>query len=183
MATDGKLIDQLAVGKVLKDTRDGHLMRVMSINEAWVMLEHQRGGLTEYQAVARQYLANQLNSYGWLFRGAGTANLTIMSSDVITLHVRVRATDYANATRLYKAGALKANPLTLALLEMSAYQLINNTVDQITLLQVTSGRRYSGPVPALLADYLAGFRNGRRVFEDHEFELVLESDGQEKAGR
>src|SRR5947208_1396013 len=100
-----------------------------------------------------------------------------MVSDVITLHVRVSAADYANARRLYKAGALNANPLALALLEMSAYALINCTVDRVTLRQVTSGRCYSGPLPALLASYLEGFRSGRHVLEEHEFELVLTSDG------
>jgi hypothetical protein len=59
---------------------------------------------------------------------------------------------------------------------MSAYALVSYNVDRIALLQVTSRRRYSGPVPAVLADYLAGFRRGRRVLEDHEFELVLESE-------
>ena len=59
---------------------------------------------------------------------------------------------------------------------MSAYALVSYNVDRIALLQVTSRRRYYGPVPAVLADYLAGFRRGRRVFEDHEFELVLESE-------
>ena len=100
-----------------------------------------------------------------------------MTSDVITLHGRVSADDYTNAARLYKAGALNANPLTLALLEMSAYAVITCTVDQVTLREVFSGQRYSGRLPAVLSDYLAGFRRGVRVVEDHEFELVLESQG------
>src|ERR1700694_4871798 len=97
-----------------------------------------------------------------------------MASDVITLRFRVSAADYANATRLREAGALNANPLTLALLEMSAYAVISYAADRITLREVFSGRRYSGRVPAVLADYLMGFQAGRRVFEDHEFELVLD---------
>jgi hypothetical protein len=32
-------------------------------------------------------------------------------------------------------------------------------------------------MPAVLADYLAGFWRGVRVFEDPEFVLVLESEG------
>jgi hypothetical protein len=100
-----------------------------------------------------------------------------MTSDVITLRVQVSAADYANATRLYKAGALNASPLTLALLEMSAYAVITCTDDRVTLREVFSGRRYSGPVPAVLSDYLKGFRAGRRFLEDHEFELALESEG------
>src|SRR5258708_1200040 len=96
-----------------------------------------------------------------------------MASAVITLHFRVSAADSANATRLHKAGALNASPLTLALLEMSAYAVINCTADRITMREIFSGRRYSGPVPPLLGDYLLGFHAGRRVFEDHEFELVL----------
>jgi hypothetical protein len=100
-----------------------------------------------------------------------------MALDVITLHIRVSAADYANATRLYRAGDLNASPLTLAVLEMSAYAVITYTDDQVTLREVFSDRRYSGPVPVLLSDYLVGFRAGRRVFEDHEFELVLGSEG------
>jgi len=96
-----------------------------------------------------------------------------MASDVITLHLKVSALDYANAARLFKGGALNANPLALALLEMSAYAIITCTAEQVTLREVFSGRRYAGPVPRVLADYLAGFRSGRRVLEDHEFELVL----------
>ena len=99
-----------------------------------------------------------------------------MASPGITLSIRVSAADYADAARLLKAGNLNANPLTLALVGKSAYALANCTVDRITLLQVTSRRYYSGPIPAVLADYLAGFRRGVRVFEDHEFELVLESE-------
>ena len=100
-----------------------------------------------------------------------------MTPDVVTLHIRISAADYADATRLLRAGASNANPLTLALLGMSAYALVHSTVDRITLLQVTSGRRYSCPVPVALADYLSGFRRGLRVFEIHEFDLVLESEG------
>jgi hypothetical protein len=98
-----------------------------------------------------------------------------MTPQVITLHIQISVADYADATRLLRAGALNANPLALALLGLSAYALIHSTVDRITLLQVTSGRRYSCPVPVALADYLAGFRRGVRISEDHEFELALES--------
>jgi hypothetical protein len=65
----------------------------------------------------------------------------------------------------------------LALLEMSAYVLVGYTADRITLLQVTSRRRYSGLVPTVLAKYLANFQRGVRDSTDHEFELVLESEG------
>jgi hypothetical protein len=99
-----------------------------------------------------------------------------MTPHVITLPVRVSTADYRDATRLLKAGNLNANPLTLALLGMSAYALVSYSADRVTLLQITSQRRYSGPVPAVLADYLDGFRRGVRVLEDHEFELVLESE-------
>lgn len=99
-----------------------------------------------------------------------------MTSHGLTLHIRVSAADYADATRLLRAGNLNANPLTLALLGMSAYALISCTADRITLLQVTSRRPCSGSVPTLLAKYLADFRRGVRVLEDHEFELVLESE-------
>lgn len=99
-----------------------------------------------------------------------------MSSDVITLHLKISAADYVNATRLFKAGALNANPLTMALLEMSADAIITCTARDVRLRRVFTGRRYSGPLPSGLADYLVGFRSGRRVLEDHEFELVLESE-------
>jgi hypothetical protein len=99
-----------------------------------------------------------------------------MTSHELALRVRVSAADYADATRLLRAGSLNANPLTLALLGMSAYALISCTEDRITLLQVTSRRRYSGSVPTPLAKYLADFQRGARVLKDHEFELVLVSE-------
>src|SRR5258708_14704023 len=99
-----------------------------------------------------------------------------MISRAITLLIQVSTDDYADAARLLKAGNLNANPLTLALLGMSAYAFVNCTFERITLLQVTSRRRYSGPVPAVLADYLAGFRRGLLNHSSHEFDLVIESD-------
>lgn len=99
-----------------------------------------------------------------------------MASHAITLRIRVSVADYRDATRLLKAGNLNANPLTLALLGLSAYALLNCTADRITLLQITSGRRYTGSVSAVLAEYLADFQRGARNSEDHEFELVLESE-------
>jgi hypothetical protein len=99
-----------------------------------------------------------------------------MTSRAITLLIQVSTADYADATRLLKAGNLNANPLTLALLGNSAYAFLHCTFDRITLLQVTSRRRYSGPMPAGLADYIASFRRGLPIFKSHEFELVLESE-------
>jgi hypothetical protein len=101
-----------------------------------------------------------------------------MTSRAITLLIQVSTADYADATRLLKAGNLNANPLTLALLGNSAYAFLHCTCDRITLLQVTSRRRYSGPMPAGLADYIASFRRGLPIFKSHEFELVLESERQ-----
>ena len=100
-----------------------------------------------------------------------------MAPHAITLHIQISAADYADATRLLKAGNLNANPLTLALLGTSAYALVTCTVDRITLRQVIGGRHYSGPMPTLLAAYLAGFQRGVRVFESRQFELLLESHG------
>src|SRR6266478_701828 len=100
-----------------------------------------------------------------------------MTSHVITLRIRVSAADYADAARLLRAGNLNANPLMLALVGESAYALANCTADRITLLQVTSRRYYSGSVPTELAKYLADFQRGVRESTDHEFELVLESEG------
>src|SRR5713226_5047405 len=99
-----------------------------------------------------------------------------MATHAITLRIQVSASDYLDATRLLRAGNLNANPLTLALLGMSAYAFVNCTLERITLLQVTSRRRYSGPMPAVLAEYIAGFRRGLPIHKSHEFELVLESD-------
>ncbi len=99
-----------------------------------------------------------------------------MTSRAITLLIQVSTDDYVDAARLLKAGNLNANPLTLALLGMSAYAFVNCTLERITLLQVTSRRRYSGPMPAVRADYIAGFRRGLPIHKSHEFELVLESE-------
>jgi hypothetical protein len=43
-------------------------------------------------------------------------------------------------------------------------------------MDIATGRRYSARVPAVLAEFLAGFNRGVRVLEDHEFELVLVSE-------
>src|SRR5258708_11923003 len=99
-----------------------------------------------------------------------------MTSRAITLLIQVSTDDYVDAARLLKAGNLNANPLTLALLGMSAYAFVNCTLERITLLQVTSRRRYSGPMPAVLADYIAGFQRGLPIHKSHEFELALESE-------
>jgi hypothetical protein len=99
-----------------------------------------------------------------------------MTPRAITLLIQVSTADYADAARLLRAGNLNANPLTLALLGISAYAFVSCTLYRITMLQVTSRRRYSGPLPAVLADYIAGFRRGLTTLKSHEFELVLESE-------
>jgi len=99
-----------------------------------------------------------------------------MTSRAITVLIQVSTADYADAARLLRAGNLNANPLTLALLGISAYAFVSCTMYRITLLQVTSRRRYSGPLPAVLAEFIAGFRRGLPITKSHDFELVLESD-------
>src|SRR5258708_37812819 len=101
-----------------------------------------------------------------------------MPPRAISLLIQVSTADYQDAARLLRAGNLNANPLTLALLGNSAYAFVSCTLDRITLLQVTSRRRYSGPIPALLADYIAGFRRGLPIFKSQAFHLVLETESQ-----
>ena len=99
-----------------------------------------------------------------------------MASHDLVLHIQISAADYRDATRLLKAGNLKASPLTVALLGMSAYVLVSYSEDRIKLLQIISRRRYSGAVPPELAGYLADFQRGVRHVEDHEFDLTLVID-------
>jgi hypothetical protein len=99
-----------------------------------------------------------------------------MATHSFVLLLRVTAKHYADAARLFRDGNKKANPLALALIEQGTYKLSSYTAKRIMLIDIATGRRYSGSVPAVLANYIAGFRRGRGVLEDHEFEVVLESD-------
>ena len=99
-----------------------------------------------------------------------------MATHSFILLLRVTAKQYAHAARQFRDGNRKANPLALALIEQGTYKLAGYTAKRITVIDIATGRRYSGSVPAVLADYLAGFRRNVRVVEDHEFEVVLESE-------
>jgi hypothetical protein len=90
--------------------------------------------------------------------------------------LRVSAKAYADAARQLKDGNLKASPLTMALLEHGSYVMSGYVADQILLRDSTTGQRYSALIPTVLVEYIAGFQRGVRVFEDHEFELILVSD-------
>ena len=79
------------------------------------------------------------------------------------LLLRVTAKQYADAARQFRDGNLKVNPPALALADQSTYKLSSFTSKRIKLTVIATGRRYSGSVPAVLADYLAGFRRGVRV--------------------
>ena len=100
-----------------------------------------------------------------------------MASHAIALRLRVSAKQYADAARQLRDGNVSANPLSLALIEQGEYILSGYTSALITLTDIETGQRYSASMPAVLAHYLSGFRRGRRVLEDHEFELALESEG------
>ncbi len=104
------------------------------------------------------------------------AILEVMTSHAIALLLQVSATVYADAARQLRDGNLNANPLAPALVEQGGYVLSGYTAERITLKHIATGRRYSGAMPLILADYLEGFRRGLRVLEGHEFELVLESE-------
>jgi hypothetical protein len=99
-----------------------------------------------------------------------------MATHTFVLLLRVTAKQYADAARQVRDGNLKANPLTLALIEQGTYKLSSYTSKRIKLVEIATGRCYSGSVPAVLAHYVAGFRRVVRVLEDHEFEVVLERD-------
>lgn len=99
-----------------------------------------------------------------------------MASHAIALLLRVSAANYAAAARQFRDGNLIANPLTLALIGQAAYVLASCTAERITLIDVPSGRRYSGPVPPVLGEYLAGFRRGERIVELRKFWLALTSN-------
>jgi hypothetical protein len=100
-----------------------------------------------------------------------------MSSHAIALIIRVSAKHYKDAARQLRSGNLIANPLAYALSEQGIYVLSGATAERITLMDIDTGRCYSGSIPAELTDYLTGFQRGVRVFEDHEFDLVLDSEG------
>ena len=95
---------------------------------------------------------------------------------VTTILLQVSVKAYADAARLLKDGNLKASPLTMALLEHGAYVMADFSAEQVSLRDISTGQRYSALMPPVLAEYLAGFQRGVRVFEDHEFELILVSD-------
>jgi len=98
-----------------------------------------------------------------------------MSSQAIALLIRVTAEQYANAARQRQNGNPSANPLVVSLFEQGGYLLSSYDAGLITLRHFATGRQYTGSMPVILADYLAGFHDGRRVLEDHEFDLVLMS--------
>jgi hypothetical protein len=98
-----------------------------------------------------------------------------MPSQAIALLIRVSAKQYAIAARQRQNGNPNANPLVVSLFEQGEYLLSNYDAGRITLTHSASGRQYTGSMPVILSDYLAGFHDGRRVIEDHEFELVLMS--------
>ena len=100
-----------------------------------------------------------------------------MSSHAITLPFRISAQQYAEAVRQLRDGYLNASPLTLALAQQETYTLYDATEETITLMDIATGRLYSGSMPAALTKYLAVFHSGIRVLEDHEFELLLVSQG------
>jgi hypothetical protein len=99
-----------------------------------------------------------------------------MATHTFVLLVRVTAKQYTDASRQLRDGSLNTSPLALALIEQGTYKLSGHIAKRITLMDIATGRRYSGSMPAGLTKYLAGFRRGVRVVEDHEFELVLVSD-------
>jgi hypothetical protein len=100
-----------------------------------------------------------------------------MALHAITLRLRVSAKQYADAARQLRDGNVSANPLSLAFIEQGEYILSGYTNALVTLMDVETGQLYSASMPAVLTHYLAGFRRGPRVLEDHEFELALESEG------
>jgi hypothetical protein len=99
-----------------------------------------------------------------------------MTSHAIALLIQVSAANYADAARHLRDGNLSANPLALALIGLAAYVLAGCTAEQITLIDVATGRHYSGPVPADLAEYLERFRRGERIVDDRKFALALTSN-------
>ncbi len=99
-----------------------------------------------------------------------------MATHTFVLHLRVTAKQYADAARQLRDGNRKASPLAVALTEKGVYILSSYAAGQITLMDISTGRRYSGAMPAKLAFYLAGFRRSMRVLVDREFELVLTSE-------
>ena len=99
-----------------------------------------------------------------------------MASHSFVLLLRVTAKQYADAARQLRNGNRNASPLAVAFIEQGEYMLSGHSSGLITLMDIATGQHYSGTQPAVLANYLAGFWRGRPVLEDHEFELVLESD-------
>ena len=95
---------------------------------------------------------------------------------VLAVLLRVSSDDSNAAVRLLKDGNLKASPLSMALLEHGICVTSHYIDHQLSVRDIATGQRYSALIPAALAEYLAAFRRGVRVLEDHEFELTLVSD-------
>ena len=98
------------------------------------------------------------------------------TSHVLAVLLRVSAYDSNAAVRQLKDGNLKASPLSMALLEHGVCVTSNNTAHQISVRDIATGQGYSALIPPALAEYLAAYRRGVRVLEDHEFELILVCD-------
>jgi hypothetical protein len=95
---------------------------------------------------------------------------------MITMLVRISAEAYGEAAQLVQSGDPKANPLVVALAHTGSYKIQSYTNQHITLQDVATRRRYTGDVPPVLAEFLAGFQRGVRVMEDYAFDLALRFD-------
>jgi hypothetical protein len=95
---------------------------------------------------------------------------------VMATLLRISASAYADAARQLKDGNLKANPLTIALIEHGSYVLFDYTAERILVRDFATGQKYSALMPPMLAQYLECFQSGVRVLEDYEFELILDTD-------
>lgn len=96
-----------------------------------------------------------------------------MPPDTVVLPIPINRYHLAEEGRHRDGGDKTANPLRPALMEGSAYMLESCTGGRLVAVHCVSGRRYAGPVPQALADYLVRFRARELIQDTHTFELVL----------
>lgn len=96
-----------------------------------------------------------------------------MPPDTVVLKIPVNRYHLAEEGRRRDGGDKTANPLRPALMEGSAYVLDSCSGDRLVAVHCASGQHYAGPVPQVLADYLARFRARELMPATHTFELVL----------
>jgi hypothetical protein len=146
------------------------------VSRQWEIVAAGSKGLEPCGPVGIRYERPNRGAFHFGFYAGNSCRRCGLTSHTIAILLRITTKTHAEATRQFRDGNLNGNPLTLALIEQGGYVVASQTRQRITLIDILTEQRYSGPVPAELVEFLASFQGGVRVLKDHEFELILESD-------